>query len=465
MAPKRTPKVPVRRDWKMDKDGRWTLLLGEYGNSVRITQRKPGGMFVRTVHLQDGRKAQGSLHTSDREEARARAEAFYWALIGLGEGTTSTAVGPQPGATASPGTPVTLGEIWVRYKKEGGYQDNCETTRKDKDARAEILLAGLGADTVAAYLTPKNVDDYRRKRRAGHHWTESLVTKPVRARSVEADLQLLRAMLLWATQVRDRQTGAWLLDEYPLRGLKLPKEKNPRRVATTFERFLLTREACRRLAAAAYKEQGRRKWLRVELAVVLAEATGRRIGAIAGLRWEDITLEDSPVWITWREEFDKDATLRVIEVTDELARELAIFRWLLNAEGDEWLFPNQDGSREWSNDLFDQGLRDAEKHAGLPPLRGALWHAYRRKWVTERKAAGWSLVDIAAVGGWKSVEVLEKCYALEDVDTMRKVMAEPRKLQGPITGVVKNSGKIATPQGSRSATGSAATAMTRRSVA
>ena len=34
---------------------------------------------------------------------------------------------------------------------------------------------------------------------------------------------------------------------------------------------------------------------------------------------------------------------------------------------------------------FAKGLRTAEKRAKLPKLDGSLWHAYRRKWATERK--------------------------------------------------------------------------------
>jgi hypothetical protein len=45
--------------------------------------------------------------------------------------------------------------------------------------------------------------------------------------------------------------------------------------------------------------------------------------------------------------------------------------------------------------------------------------------------------------------VLEECYALKDEESMRRVMAEPRKLQGPITGVVKNGGKSPSSAGVR----------------
>jgi hypothetical protein len=39
--------------------------------------------------------------------------------------------------------------------------------------------------------------------------------------------------------------------------------------------------------------------------------------------------------------------------------------------------------------LPDRWLRKAEKEAGLEPQTGSLWHAFRRKWATERKHPTW----------------------------------------------------------------------------
>jgi hypothetical protein len=49
-----------------------------------------------------------------------------------------------------------------------------------------------------------------------------------------------------------------------------------------------------------------------------------------------------------------------------------------------------------------------ETAAGVEKLEGGLWHAYRRKWATERKEL--PLKDVAAAGGWKDVTTLLRCY-------------------------------------------------------
>ena len=81
--------------------------------------------------------------------------------------------------------------------------------------------------------------------------------------------------------------------------------------------------------------------------------------------------------------------------------------------------------------LFDKWLTVAERVAGLPKLVGGLWHPYRRKWATERKAH--PIKDVAAAGGWKDVETLLTCYQQPDDDTLMDVMAEPRKLRESAT--------------------------------
>jgi hypothetical protein len=72
--------------------------------------------------------------------------------------------------------------------------------------------------------------------------------------------------------------------------------------------------------------------------------------------------------------------------------------------------------------------RQAEAAAGVEKLEGGLWHAYRRKWATERKEL--PLKDVAAAGGWKDVTTLLTCYQHAEEATMLKVMASPAKLVG-----------------------------------
>ena len=58
----------------------------------------------------------------------------------------------------------------------------------------------------------------------------------------------------------------------------------------------------------------------------------------------------------------------------------------------------------------------AGKLAGLPKQDGSLWHAFRRKWATERKTL--PNVDVAAAGGWKSPRTLVEIYQRPDSATM-----------------------------------------------
>src|SRR5204863_7032546 len=109
-----------------------------------------------------------------------------------------------------------------------------------------------------------------------------------------------------------------------LRGVKLPKEENPRRRVATYDRFLKLREAAQDLAATAPQQRGRDRWKRWEMALVLAEATGARIGAISGVRWSDISF-DRPE-IKFRAEFDKRGPDRVVPISEALAEELRGFK-------------------------------------------------------------------------------------------------------------------------------------------
>jgi hypothetical protein len=80
----------------------------------------------------------------------------------------------------------------------------------------------------------------------------------------------------------------------------------------------------------------------------------------------------------------------------------------------------------WPQAQCQDYLRQAEAAAGVEKLEGGLWHAYRRKWATERKEL--PLKDVAAAGGWKDVTTLLTCYQHADEATMLKVMASPTKL-------------------------------------
>lgn len=91
------------------------------------------------------------------------------------------------------------------------------------------------------------------------------------------------------------------------------------------------------------------------------------------------------------------------------------------------MFPDaNDPSRSVDRHEFRTWLEIAEAKAGLEKLDGALWHAYRRSWASSRKHL--PVADVAAVGGWKDIGTLLKCYTQADSDTMLAVMESPKKI-------------------------------------
>ncbi|MDA1104928.1 MAG: tyrosine-type recombinase/integrase [Gemmatimonadetes bacterium] len=92
------------------------------------------------------------------------------------------------------------------------------------------------------------------------------------------------------------------------------------------------------------------------------------------------------------------------------------------------LFPSRDDpQKSISRHLADAWLRSAEKLAGLETQKGSLWHAYRRKWATERKHL--PDVDVATAGGWKTVQTLQTAYQQADAETMFRGVMEAGELR------------------------------------
>ena len=71
-------------------------------------------------------------------------------------------------------------------------------------------------------------------------------------------------------------------------------------------------------------------------------------------------------------------------------------------------------------ELASSWLRRAEALAKLPKQRGSLWHAYRRKWATERKHL--PDVDVAAAGGWRDTRAMKVSYQQADAATQLRVV-------------------------------------------
>lgn len=408
------PRNRRRNEWTRTKHGGWTRSFGEPGMRVRLFQNRRGGTFYRAVWVPGRGRDVASLGTEDRDEAERHGRALLAALL---EGT------PMVEQSV-----VTLEALWDRYRREAPTFAACtKTTRQDAAGRADVLLGFFGTEFEVATLTEHDVRRYEAARRPGGIAGRSgRKTRLVRARTVDADLVLLNTMLRWATTVREPNGERWL-KENPLAGIRRPREPNPQRPIATWERFVKTREAMRALAEDATTEGERERWIEMELALVLAEGTGRRLSAIRQLRWDDIDLEHGS--IRWRAEADKKRRENVVPMPSRLGGQILRFPMQVGTSTG-WIFAREsDGAEPMDRHLFDKWLAVAERRAKLPKLQGGLWHPYRRKWATERKHL--PLKDVAAAGGWQDVETLLECYQQPDHDTLQTVTDGAKTLHDP----------------------------------
>jgi integrase len=406
-------RIARRNRWHRTKAGAWTCSIGDRGVRVRLFQKRRGGTFHRAVWIPGAGEDQRPLGTTDREEALRLGRLLLAELL-KGEGQ------------ASPRTPLTLGELWRRYSSEcAEYLDNKERTRKDSEARSRILLGYFGEDFRVDDFSRDHQRSYERARQAGGIvTTKGDVTSKTRARSAEADISLLHWMMNWASTVR-LPSGAFLLLRNPLHGVKRVSEKNKKQPVATWERYEATIAAIQKLRSECDSDEVRIRWARIEFALFLAERTGKRLGSIRQLRWEDFWFERQVVY--WRAEADKKGYKWEVPMPTDFFESVRAFQREIGAVGGfVFAAPNScDGiiDRHW----FDEWLTVAEKKAKLPKLDGSLWHAYRRKWAIERKHL--PLKDVAAAGGWKDVSTLLEVYQQSDEESVLAVTSVTVKLR------------------------------------
>ncbi|MHB1861604.1 MAG: tyrosine-type recombinase/integrase [Gemmatimonadaceae bacterium] len=392
-------------------NGAWTLSLGLRGTRIRLFENRISGVYYRDVWI-GGRKDRRSLHTRDQGEALRRGKALLSELL-------------KGGLEEASGV-VTLGSLWDRFRRESAaWLDNSDGSRKGDERSAKVLVAFFGEGRDVSTLSENDQTAFFNARlKGGITLADGSSTRPVRTRTAQADLVLLHAMLRWGTRVR-LSVRSRLLVSNPLDGVRLAHERNALRPVATWDRFVSTRNAIAALRGESTDESVRARWLKIDLALVLAESTGRRLGSIRQLRWEDIDL--SLKQIRWRAETDKKGKEWIVPIPDELLTELRIARSILGAITG-WVFAAQrDSTVPMDRHLFDRWLSEAEKRAGLPKLKGGLWHPYRRKWATERKEL--PTKDVMAAGGWADADTLLQCYQQCDHESLLRVMNEPRKLR------------------------------------
>lgn len=409
----------------------WSCSFKAYGiATVRVRERSGDGILCLEIREKGKPAKWETLGHKDRargiEEARLRQAQL---VAGLGK---------CHDATSGPTLGVVLDGYHARLRERGAIGDVRPTFVADAAVRADYWKAVLGAHTDPATITHDDIERVNGKRKAGlldahGHPVPKVNARPVSDTSVAADLALLRAACRWAVHKKR------LLKVNPLDGFELPEEKNPRRAFATADRF----EATLAVADKVFMElrgPGYKAKVTSYLPdlLVIAYGTGRRIGAILGLRYEDLRLtatEDEPYGaINWPAETDKmgmewraPMSERVRGAADRILvdREVGLrARW----KASPYLFPSvKDPTRPMERTLASLWLREAERLANLPKLDGTTWHAYRRGWATARKS--YPLADVAKAGGWKDTATLRTAYTQADRATVRKVVLEPQELR------------------------------------
>lgn len=161
----------------------------------------------------------------------------------------------------------------------------------------------------------------------------------------------------------------------------------------------------------------------------LVEASGRRISAVLALRYADLKLNEGPNGsILWPAATDKLKKQWLVPMSVEVR---AVIDGILRQRpgiGAAFVFPAiNDPSKPIPVEVASTWLLKAEGLANVEKQDGSLWHAYRRKWATERK--GLPVADVAAAGGWSDHTVLTGIYQQPDPATLLQVVSAPARLR------------------------------------
>ena len=374
----------------------WSHSEGTRGkNRVRVFEHWNGTLYIEFYDRGSGGRAKPvrqSLGHCDRDEAVRQAKL---AAERLEQGQAVVVRDP------------TLKTLFDNYVREVSRRTKGRSKIAHDERTARMLCEFFGASRKASSLNIRDWDDFIVARRKGAVGPNPRRLRPVRDRQIEYDLKFLLAVLNWATKAR--ADGEPLLDRNPLRGLRLPKEKNPRRPRIEHEQYL-------RLLGVSPSID----W-RFEVALVLAHETGHRLNAIRMLRWSDVDLDERR--IIWRAASDKSGTEHVTPMSGECTAALRRARTRRASIGDGWVMPSPAKSDEpVSRHMLHKWLKRAMKLIGLGDGPGMGYHCFRRKFASELMRL--PMKELMALGGWKDPDTILTCYQHADLDSLRGALAE-----------------------------------------
>jgi integrase len=271
------------------------------------------------------------------------------------------------------------------------------------------------------------LDGFVRDRRAGRLSVPGydLRSHPT-DRTIGADLEFLRRVFNWGATII-RRDGSPLVERNPLTRYPIPSNPNPKRPVATYDRYVAVR---------AKAEEADPQGLFGSF-LDLIEGLGWRVSAVCQLQAADLdmTVNNTVPFgrILKREANDKERVEMWVPMSGNVRAAVLTALEKNPVAGTAPLFPapRSLSGEPWTRYHARGLLERAEKLAGLEPLDGSDFHAYRRAWATSRKHL--PLADVAQAGGWKRTETLLRCYQRPDDATLFAVVSEPRKVRS-ITG-------------------------------
>lgn len=397
---------------------RWKFSTGPHGSKVTVEERKFGGAV--RLKSYDPRK-QGYVTRSLRFSVRDADGKLIDEAVDRAKAAAAKLANKRIEGQAIL-RQTTLKELLRAFKRD--ELPGMKGRHKKAVARELTLFqAFFGKEFIVERLTPREWKALSRQRASGEIDARGVRVardkrRPVGPRTVAITLKTLRQVCRWGAACR-RTDGSFLLSHDPTRGLRVPSEKNPTRVLLDDGEF----EAMVKAAGSVHPL--------MRPLLVIAGESGRRIGAIVQLRYND-WLPDTGTHgaLRWRADSDKLGKDWVAPVTPRLRSEIQHFIRAHPGIGEAYMFPAPESEGAMDVWLATKWWKRCEKEAEIPRRKGQGWHSLRRRFATARKHL--PLRDVAHVGGWKGTQVLSEVYQQPDLDTMEEVATGARELRRKI---------------------------------
>ncbi|HMK77516.1 MAG TPA: site-specific integrase [Thermodesulfobacteriota bacterium] len=288
-----------------------------------------------------------------------------------------------------PGEEITFKEMIGKYLAEySSRSKSASSYRRDSSLAAHLL--GVFGDSVITRVTPRDITEYKTKRRE----------EGAAAQTVNLELGLMRHCYNLA--IREWE---WVR-ENPTQ--KVHREK----VSNLIERWLTFEEEEKLLSASP-------KWL--QEIFILGIETGLRQSELLDLQWDRVDLRRKTLAVLEQKNRGKD-TLPLNERALEILKARSRVRHIKSS----LVFYTQNGTPIHARNLL-RAFYSAAKKAGV---RGIRWHdATRHTFATRLAQAGVDIYTIQKLGRWKSISMVMR-YAHHYPESLRpgvEVLDEQRK--------------------------------------